>query len=417
MSQNTHMEGQDMQESSLKKAGNFSGLDFLQSSLENMRLALHGCSVEDFVLRTIEALMELDRRDYLASLRLSGCRDKGNGSYERAFHNLSRNSMTIKIPRTRYTSFKPYALEFLKYQQDQINALVLSLYSKGLTTRDVSSLLEDFFGENISAAQVSNLAEQFNELRLAWESSALERYYKVIYADAIYITVRRGDSYAKEPVHVIYGVREDDLRELLDLSINPTESSGSWSESLARLKQRGVEEIALVVADGLPGLEDEVHRHFPGALFQKCVVHKMRNVLTSVRTKDKAEVSEDLRHVFDNFDNDATTENAMHKLANFIDKWKLSYPGIHRKFANETCEYYFTYINLPVQVRRLVYTTNSIENLNKKIRKATKNKQSFEKTERLLDYLFVIIKEFEAKNWMKYPVANFKFLQQRTQSV
>jgi transposase-like protein len=229
----------------------------------------------------------------------------------------------------------------------------------------------------------------------------------VIFCDAIYITVKRGSSYAKEPVHIIYGIREDNKRELLDLSINPTESASSWSEAIKRLKTRGVKSVDLVVADGLQGLEDEVHKHLPGTEFQKCVVHKMRNILNKARPKDKEAIAKDLKHVFDNFSEDSSIEKAQSKLEQFIETWRPLYPSVAASLQTNSMEYYFTYIKFPCNLRRMLYTTNSIENLNKKIRKATKNKQSFEKPDRLLDFLFVIIKDFEVANWMKFPVSIF----------
>ena len=387
----------------------------LLQGLKNLRLSLSSFSLEQFVVTSLEMLMYLERDEYLQNLKESGFRDKGNGAYPRSFKSLSQNSIIINIPRTRYTDFKPFVLEFLKYNQEQINDLVLTLYRKGLTTRDVSDILKNFFGEEISYAQVSNLAERFNELRLSWEKASLENHYKVAYADAIYITVKRDNSYAQEPVHIIYGIRDDNKRELLSLTINPTESASSWSEAIGLLKARGVESIDLFVADGLPFLENEIHKHFPGSAFQKCVVHKIRGVLNKTRPKHKGEMAEDLKHVFDNFDKDSTLERTKEKLSDFTNKWSNCYPEITRSFKQDTMEYYFTYIQFPCNLRRMIYTTNSIESFNKKIRKSTKNKQSFEKIDRLLDYIFVVLKDFETENWMKYPVSAFASWTQNTQ--
>lgn len=387
--------------------------NILLQGLKNLRLSLTDFSLEQFAVTSIEMLMLLERDEYLANIKRDGFKDKGNGTYPRSFRSLSKNQMIINIPRTRYTEWKPFAIEILKYNQEQINDLALTLYRKGLTTRDVSDILSNFFGETMSFSQVSNLAEKFNEVRSAWENCKLESYYKVVYMDALYITVKRNDSYAKEPVHVAYGVREDNKRELLSLSINPTESSTSWAEVLEHIKKRGVEKIDLIVADGTPGLEGEVHKYFPGTSFQKCVVHKMRNILNKARPKDKVEIAEDLKNVFDNFDPQSSKEKAEIKLQAFTDKWKKSYLDIARMMENEQMEYYFTYIKFPCDIRRMIYTTNSIESLNKKIRKATKNKQSFEKPDRLLDYIFVVIKDFETENWMKYPVSNFSKMRKK----
>jgi putative transposase len=391
--------------------------NFLLTGLKTLRHGLTSLSLEQFVVNTLEILMHLERDEYLQNLKDNNFKDKGNGSYPRSFKSLSQNALVINIPRTRYTDFKPFVIEFLKYSQEQVNELVLKLYTKGLTTRDVSDILSNFFGEEMSYSQVSNLAERFHELRLGWENSPLEPYYKVVYCDAIYMTVKRGNSYSKEAVHITYGVRVDNKRELLDLSLNPSESSTSWGEFVEKLKQRGVERIDLVVADGLKGLEEEIHRVFPGTLFQKCVVHKMRNVLNKVRPKEKKAVAEELNQVFNNFDKDSSLEEAQAKLDTFIGKWSKIYPELSRTLDHNSMEYYFTYIKFPSSVRRMIYTTNSIESLNKKLRKATKNKQSFEKPDRLLDYLFVIIKEFETQSWMKYPVSKFSDWTQFTQLV
>jgi putative transposase len=379
----------------------------LIQALKNIRLSMDNPSMEDFNLVMLEGLMQIDREHHIDELRDNGISDKSNGFYSRNFRSLSRNSMKINIPRTRYTDFKPLLIEVLKYNRECVDDLALMLYSKGLTTRDISDVFKSFFSEDISFSQISKLANQFNELRMAWHNAPLERYYKVLFCDVIFITVRRGDSYAKEGVHIIYGVREDNRRELLNLSINPTESSSSWGECFASLVNRGVAKVDLIIADGLPYLENEVHKHFPGTKFQKCVVHKMRNVMNDVRPAHKVEVSQDLKEVFNNFNSSATIEHAMHKLDAFLIKWRKQYPKISAKFHEETTEYYFTYLQFPCEVRRMIYTTNQIESLNKKLRKATKNKQSFENPDRLLDFLFVVIKDFEADSWMKFPVSSF----------
>ena len=137
---------------------------FLLSGLQNLRSGLDGLNLENFVVNTLEVLMHLERDEYLEEIKNHHLIDKGNDTYPRSFKSFSKNSLFINIPRTRYTDFKPVVLEFLKYNQEQVNELVLKLYTKGMTTRDVSEVLGDFFGEDISYAQVSDLAEKFNEI-------------------------------------------------------------------------------------------------------------------------------------------------------------------------------------------------------------------------------------------------------------
>ena len=165
----------------------------------------------------------------------------------------------------------------------------------------------------------------------------------------------------------------------------------------------------MFVTDGLQGLEDEIMKIFPETDFQKCVIHKMRNILNKTSPKDKGEVANDLKKVFDNFDRYATLKKSLKKKDDFLKKWEIKYPSFKNFFKKGNIEYYFTYLKFTPSVRRMIYTTNSIKNLNRQIRKTTKNKLSFESPDRLLDYLFMIIKEFEEKNFMKYPVANYKY--------
>lgn len=379
---------------------------FLESSVKNMRTALSDLSMEQFVIQNMQTLFGLEREEYLEK----ATEDKGNGYYSRSLQALMKNGIMINVPRTRNTGFAPIALQLFKMNQDQVNELVLTLYKKGMTTRDISEVMVDFFGDSVSHTTVSNLAQQFHAIRTAWEKSKLDASYHAIFCDCIFITVRRGDSYEKEAVYIAYGVTGRNTRELLALSISPTESMTVWREMFASLKERGVGEVSLIVADGVTGMEDAVMEAWRKTKLQKCVVHKMRNVLADIRPKDKAAVANDLKQVFDNFDANATKENALNKVGHFCDTWREKYKTIDRHFNEKTLDYYFTYIEYPPEVRRMIYTTNSIENLNKHIRKGTKNKLSFESPERLLDYVFIIIKEFEHKNWSRFPVHQFSFI-------
>lgn len=378
----------------------------MAASLKNLRSSMTGLSLDQFLASTIDSLMEIERGEYLEQAKRN---DKGNGFYGRAFNSLSKNCLKINVPRTRTGAFSPDTLELVKISQEQVNELCLSLYKKGMTSRDISDLMKELFGEGVSATKITNLSKVFHQFRMAWEQSRLETHYLVMFCDCLFVTVRRGDSYAREAVYVAYGVREDYKRELLALSINPTESASEWAEQWETLMKRGVEKVDLIVADGLSGLEQEVHRVFPNSQFQKCAVHKMRNILNKTRPQDKHAMAEDLKEIFNNFENGATVEHALAKIETLCDKWKTRYPYLHRFFNEETTEYYFTYIRFNPKVRRMIYTTNSIENVNRVIRKATKNKLSFESPDTLLDYVFMVIKEFEEKNFMKYSIQDFKY--------
>jgi putative transposase len=376
---------------------------YLMASMKNMREAFPTLSMEDFARLQIQTLFGLEREEYLEKVPY----DKGNGYYSRSLRSLMKGGIVINVPRTRSGGFTPIAVELFKMNQEQVNDLVLTLYKKGMTSRDIEDVMKQFFGNSVSHTTISELAEQFHAIRLAWEKTPLASLYRVVYCDCVFITVRRGDSYQKEAVYIAYGVTEHNTRELLALSIEPTESATVWKTLFAQMKERGVHSVPLVVADGLAGLEDAVQETWHDAQVQKCVVHKMRAILATIRPKDKQACAEDLKHVFDNFGETATLEKAKEKAEAFIATWEKKYPHIARFFDEKTIDYYFTYIQFPPDVRRLIYTTNSIENVNRAIRKATKNKLSFENPTRLLDYVFVIVKEFEEKHWERKPVHQY----------
>ena len=161
------------------------------------------------------------------------------------------------------------------------------LYRKGLSSRDVAEVREAYWGHSISRETVNNLAESFHDLRKQWQATPLDAYYKVIYCDALFTSLKRGTSYSQEALQIIYGVKEDNTREVLLVAVNPTESSAVWAAYLQSLKHCGVEQVDLIVADGLPGFSQVARQHFPDSDIQRCVVHLPRGLLRKVRPKDK----------------------------------------------------------------------------------------------------------------------------------
>jgi transposase-like protein len=394
------------------KAKNLSD-KLLSNSIKNLRENLTDLSLDDFLKNTIESIMQIERNEYLSTLT-NDSSDKGNGFYGRAFNSLSKNSMVINVPRTRKGGLNLNSMELLKLNRRKLDEITLSLYKKGLSFEDIRSFLDEMFDNSVSPSTLSELAKTFHQFRNAWFNSKLEKHYLVVFCDVIFITVKRGNSYSKEGVFIATGVREDLKRELLILDINPTESASNWYEFLLDLRdKRGVKQIDLLVDDGLPNFEGELAKVYPDSDLQKCVVHKIRNVLNKVKPKDKSEISEDIKCLFNNFDRSDTLDFAYEKVELLLNKWSKTYPNLRNsldpKHPKSNINYYFTYLKYHPRVRRLIYTTNSIENLNRQIRKATKNKLSFESPENLLDYVFMIIKGFEEKNYMKYPVHAYKY--------
>ncbi len=386
----------------------------IYTAMDNLFKNQSELNLDQFIIVVLEVLMLLEREEYLKNHE--GKEDSANGSYPRSFKSLSKNGMQINIPRSRDGRFKPLVLELIKQQKEHVNDLALLLYRKGMSSRDVSHIIKDFFGESISRDTVNNLADSFQEIRQKWENRQLDAYYKVIYCDALFVTLRRGNSYSKEAVYVMYGVKEDNTRELLLLEVNPSESSTVWGEYLEKLRKRGVEQIDLIVADGLRYFAEEAKKYYPEADIQRCVVHFQRYIMNKIRPKDKKEFALDLKHVFNNFDITSTKSKALDKIKQLKNKWGSMYGKVLEALSEERIQDYLTYIEYPVEVRRSIYTTNSIENLNRQIRKVIKTKISFECENNLLNLAYMVIKDFEVNSWQKYPVHNFKFWPRFTQS-
>jgi putative transposase len=386
----------------------------IHASLANLFHSQSELSFDQFALTTLEGLMLLEREEYLK--QGAGKQDAGNGSYLRNFRSLRTNSLQISIPRTRSGIFKPLLLELIQQQREEVNELALLLYRKGLSSRDVSDIMAEYFGESISGESVNNLAESFHAIRKSWQDRQLDAYYKVMYCDALYASLKRGNSYSKEAIYIIYGVKEDNTGELLLLEVNPTESSTLWEEYLGKLKQRGIEQVDLIVADGLVGFGEVAKKHFIEAEVQRCVVHLQRGLLNKIRPREKEAFAFDLKQAFNNFDKDSTRSNALDKLAGVAKQWSSSYPKLLDKLLDEDfIGDYLTYIDYPLEVRRMIYTTNSIENLNRQIRKVIKHKVTFDKGSNLLDLVFMVIKDFEGNNWQKYPVNAYQAWPRNTQ--
>ena len=210
----------------------------LHAGMANLFQSQSVLSITEFVITILEILMLLEREEYLKSAENQ--KDIGNGTYQRSFHALQSNNLLLRIPRTRTGQFAPLTLELLKKQQEQVNEFALLLYRKGMSSRDVSDVLQDFFGKSMSYETVNNLAESFHEIRKKWENTPLDAYYKVIYSDALYVPLKRNATYSKEALHVIYGIKENNTRELLLLEVNPTESAEVWGDYYEKLDRKSV---------------------------------------------------------------------------------------------------------------------------------------------------------------------------------
>jgi putative transposase len=224
--------------------------------------------------------------------------------------------------------------------------------------------------------------------------------------------IRRG-TVEKEAFYIVFALRTDLTREVLGVYNTPQESASGWREVIRDLKQRGLQKCLMVVADGLIGLSQVVKEELPNAKFQRCIVHKIRNLLIKVRSSDKRAFSDDFKKVFEVATQDYTKDKAKARLELFIDKWKDKYSWIKNRFDENDFDYYFAYLNFPWQIHRMIYTTNWIERLNKSIRRTTKIRNSFPNSDSALNLICAHLIEKENTNYRKYPVTAFSVVKDK----
>jgi len=298
-------------------------------------------------------------------------------------------------------------LALIRDQKQQLEDLSFELYGNGLTTSQIGSIMKKIYGKYYSKSAISNITLTFYNQMQSWRERPLEAHYLAVYIDAIHLKVRRA-TVSSEAFYVLLGVKEDYTREVIGIVNIPSESASGWKEVLQTIKDRGVEKIGLIISDNLTGLDRVIPLIFKDTAHQKCVVHLKRSILNKVAAKHKEEVATDLREVFDLDLADDNITKAFDRLNTFSEKWRKNYKHIGNLAYNEMNELYFTYTNYHPKIRRMIYTTNWVERLNKEFRRTFKIRNSMPNFESALTLLSKVAMDKE-DGYFKYPIYNFKF--------
>jgi len=302
-----------------------------------------------------------------------------NGYYERTLK-TEYGDLSLKIPRDRNGAFENQTLTPYKRQNDTVESIIIHLYSNGMTTEEISRIIEKMYGHHYTKQTVSNITAALVDDIQAFNRRGLSKRYTVIYLDATHLPVRRA-TVTKEALYFALGITPEGYKEILSYSLFPTESAHNWEIVLSDLRTRGIEESLLFVTDGLTEIIDAISNVFPKARHQSCWVHLARNVAHLVRVKDRSEVLNDLKTVYTK----DTLENAEVALATFIDTWDKRYPKMTEKFKNNPS--LFTFLSFPKEIRASIYTTNLIEGFNKHLKRYTKRKEQFPNVDSLIRFI------------------------------
>lgn len=360
----------------------------------------HG--LNDLFEMMINGLMLSERKAFLSTQE----GNKGNG-YRFTTKSGIGSKLSLKIPRDRLGVFQPVVLGLINEQEEQIKDLCFELYGKGLTTRQIEDVISKIYGASYSKSSVSRITTDFSVLVDSWLNRELDGFYPVIYIDAIHIKVRR-ERVATEAFYVLLGLKENFTREVLGIINIPQESASGWEEVLKDIKARGVEKVGLFVFDGLTGLDAVVGKVFSSSMQQKCVLHFQRNLNKHVRKTDRIAFCEELKEVFNPDDVFYTIEEASSNLKNVLTKWSKKYPKFKSTLQDDNLENVFTYLNFNYRIRRMIYTTNWIERLNKSFRRTLKMRNALPNAKAAITLMGYVAIEMEEGTY-SYPIANFKY--------
>lgn len=314
-----------------------------------------------------------------------------NGSSKKTVKS-SYGNIDLNIPRDREGSFEPQALK--KYQKDisNIENQIISMYAKGMTTRDISTHIKEIYGFGISESMVSKITNKILPTIEEWQNRPLEKVYPFVFLDAIHYHVRENNIVVKKAVYIALGYNTEGYKEILGMWVGENESSKYWLLVLNQLKERGLEDILIVSTDNLSGFSQAIESVYPKTEIQKCVIHQIRNSTKFVSYIDIKELMKDLKTVY----KASTEELALSNLDIFEEKWGKKYPMCINSWRNNWAEL-STYFKYPEGIRKLIYTTNSIENFNRQLRKVTKNKTIFPSDYALQKSLYLAMVDASSK--------------------
>ena len=283
---------------------------------------------------------------------------------------------------------------------DGIENVIISLYAKGMSNSDIEEQMREIYGFRVSSSAISRITDQVTDEIIAWQNRPLETVYLIVWMDGIVFKVRENSRIINKTIYIAVGLRRDGRKEILGLWLGKNESSAFWMSVLTYMKARGVMDILITATDNLNGFTDTILNVFPNSRTQICVIHQIRNACRYVVWKDKKEFTADMKLIYAA----PTRQAAEAALKGFAFKWKDKY-GYAVKSWQNNWEDLTVFFDFPIEIRKIIYTTNLIENLNGKIRKYTKNKLSFSTDEAVMKSVYLAARE-ASKKWDK-PIQNW----------
>jgi transposase-like protein len=352
--------------------------------------------IEELYVRGTERMLEAELDHHLGyEKHAPEGRNSGNSRNGKTSKKLKSKygEVEIAVPRDRASTFQPVLVPKRRGLAEGIEELVISLYAKGLSTRDIEEQLRELYGFNLSESAISTITHKVSEDILEWQQRPLESLYCIVWMDGIVFKVRHNGKVINKTIYLAVGLNQQGKKELLGMWLAESESAAFWVGVLTDIRARGVEDILITCTDNLNGFAQGIKSVFPQAATQVCVVHQIRNSCRYVVWKDKKAFAHDMKAIY----NAPTREMAAVELERFEQVWGNKYPYAIKSWRANWQEL-TVFFDFPLEIRRIIYTTNLIENLNGKIRKYTKGKGAFPDDNSVKKAVFLALQEI-TKKW------------------
>ena len=358
-------------------------------------------ALKDLLGGTIKEMMEAEMDEHLGygKSERSDNEDYRNG-YKSKQVNSSYGSMEIQVPQDRQSTFKPQVVKKRQKDISDIDQKIISMYAKGMTTRQISDTLEDIYGFEASEGFISDVTDKILPQIEDWQNRPLSEVYPVVFIDAIHYSVRDNGVIRKLAAYVILGINPEGHKEVLTIQIGENESSKYWLSVLNELKNRGVKDILILCADGLSGMKEAIASAYPQTEYQRCIVHQVRNTLKYVPDKDRKLFANDLKSIYQAPDE----TKALDALSRVTEKWSVKYPNAMKSWE-KNWDAISPIFKFSATVRKVIYTTNAIESLNATYRKLNRQRSVFPSDTALLKALY--LSTFEATKKWTMPIRNW----------
>src|SRR5215204_1013370 len=311
-----------------------------------------------------------------------------------------RGQVRLDVPRDRDSSFEPQLVKKGQTRFDGLDEKIISLYARGMTQREIQGHLEEIYGVEISPSLISTVTDEVLDEVRAWQSRPLDAIYPILYLDALQVKVKSQGRVANKAIYIAFGVNLHGLKEVLGMWAAEAEGAKFWMQVFTELKNRGVQDVFIACVDGLKGFPEAIEAVFPATQVQLCMVHLVRHSLNYVSHKDRKAVAEGLKEVYQA----ASLEEAERQLASFEEAWDPAYPVIAKSWRSNWARVVpmFSY---PSEIRRAVYTTNTIESLNMTLRKVSRNRALFPNDEAVFKLLYLALRNI-SRRWTM-PIKNW----------